>query len=271
MTATGETHAKSALRALDVLELLAQCVTPVPTGAVARECDIPRSSTHQLLNALRSRGFVTYYEGEHAWGIGPKLLEVSQGYRAAEPLQRLAGPVLDRLVARAEETAHLAILVGSEVVYLVKRQPRGRSVVLVTEVGVRLPAHLAATGQAILAGLDDAQFRALYAGESNLTNRTGSGPRTPADLAHLLGEVRTRGYALERGGVSRGITCLGAALAPTIGLPPAAVGLTWVDAGRTESQVEDFARLVRSAADRLSRLVHGDEYDTSPTIHRKRR
>jgi DNA-binding IclR family transcriptional regulator len=42
-------------------------------------------------------------------------------------------------------TAHLGVLHGRETLYLIKEQPR-RPVLLVTDVGVRLPAHLTAVG-----------------------------------------------------------------------------------------------------------------------------
>lgn len=257
MIEPASSHAKSALRALDILELLARHVAPVPTGSVSRECGIPRSSTHHLLNALYARGFITYYESEHAWGIGPKILEVSQGYHRSEPMQRLAGPVLDRLVHRVKQTAHLAILVGDEVLYLAKRQPQGPAPVLVTEVGIRLPAHLAATGQAILASMVPEQVSAIYFGNKTLPNRTGTGPRTICDLQLVLGEVRQRGFAVERGSVSRGISCAAAGVRASEGLPAAAVGLTWIDAAHTDHEVEEFITAVQWAAHRLGRLING--------------
>ena len=45
--------------------------------------------------------------------------------------------------------------------YVIEERAPGRPP-LVTEVGVRLPAHLTASGRAILAALPTAQVRALY-------------------------------------------------------------------------------------------------------------
>lgn len=249
-------HAKSALRALDILELLARHVTPVPTGTVSRECDIPRSSTHHLLNALHSRGFVTYYESEHAWGIGPKLLELGQGYHRGEPLQRLAGPVLDHLVHRARQTAHLAILVGDEVLYLAKRQPQGPAPVLVTEVGVRLPAHLTASGRAILAALPAAQVRALYPDRTAFVDRHGTGPQTLSALRTLLSETRQRGYALEEGEVTPGFASAAVAVLDANDQPLAGLAVTWA-LDRPSPDVDHVIARVRTTADTLMRRLRG--------------
>ena len=56
---------------------------------------------------------------------------------------------------------------------------------LVTDVGVRLPAHLTASGRAILALLPASQVRALYPGTDDFVDRHGRGPRT-------LSALRTR-------------------------------------------------------------------------------
>ena len=54
-------------------------------------------------------------------------------------------------------------------------------VTLVTEIGVRLPAHLTASGRSILAHLPAAQVRALFPSAARLRrpNRPGAGARCP--------------------------------------------------------------------------------------------
>ncbi len=85
------------------------------------------------------------------------------------------------LTKAADETSHLAVLQGTDVIYLDKREPLKPGVRLVTEVGTRLPAHLTAVGRAILARLDPEQLSALYAGYTWPT-RTGEGPTSLDDL-----------------------------------------------------------------------------------------
>lgn len=94
MPDTAASSVKSAERLLDVLELLARHTRPVPTMTIARECAIPKSSAHHLLNVMRARNFVTYYEAERAWGLGISVFEIGSAYLRTEPLQRLGRPVL---------------------------------------------------------------------------------------------------------------------------------------------------------------------------------
>jgi DNA-binding IclR family transcriptional regulator len=249
-TATPST-VKSAERLLDVLELLARHTRPVATMTIARECSIPKSSAHHLLNVMRARNFVTYYEADHAWGLGISVFEIGSAYLRTEPLQRLGRPILAELTQRTGETSHLAMLHGTEVLYIDKEQPSGSAPKLVTEIGVRLPAHLTAVGRAILAELAEAQVRALYANQP-LVQRTGSGPTSIDALLRDLGDVRRRGYAFDNEMVTPGIACLACPVFSHEGVPAAALGVTYVAAQRSTADVELAAALVQELSARLS-------------------
>lgn len=77
MTDDRSTSATSAERTMQVLEFLARRTYPTPTMVIAQECDIPKSSLHNLLNLMRRRRFVTYHQEQRAWSLGPRLFEIS--------------------------------------------------------------------------------------------------------------------------------------------------------------------------------------------------
>ena len=64
----------------------------------------------------------------------------------------MARRTLAELVDRTGQSAHLAVLHGRDVLYVLEERAPGRAP-LVSDVGVRLPAHLTASGRAILARL----------------------------------------------------------------------------------------------------------------------
>ena len=93
-----------------------------------------------------------HFPDRRTYGLGWHAFEVGSAYLRHEPLEMLARPVLGRLVAQVAETAHLGVLHGAETLYLLKEQPAVTRipVTLVTDVGVRLPAQLTASGRSIL-------------------------------------------------------------------------------------------------------------------------
>lgn len=242
---------KSAERVLAVLDLLSRSARPVPTMAIVRGCGIPKSSAHHLLNVMRDRRFVSYYEDEHAWGLGVAAFEIGSAYMRSAPLQRMGRHLLVELTSATGDTAHLAVLHGTEVLYIDKEAPLSSSARLVTEVGVRLPAQITAVGRAMLAELPDAQLRALY-GEQPIVLRNESGPADVDALLADLADVREAGYAFDDEMVSPGISCLAAAVISHEGIPAAAIGVTFVSAQRDQTARDETIALVCDLAVRLS-------------------
>ena len=172
---------------------------------------------------------------DHRYGLGVAAYEVGSGYSRQAPLQRIARRRLSALVDLVGESAHLAVLHGRDVLYVVEeRAPRRPS--LVTDVGVRLPAHLTASGRAILAALPAPQVRALYPSAEVFVDRHGVGPRTPSALRRLLAETRRRGYAVEDGEVTPGLSSVAAVVRDHNGHPVAGLAVTFAEGTRRTAQ-----------------------------------
>lgn len=243
-------------RAVAVLRSLASHPEPVAAATLARELDLPRSTVYQLLAALEASGMVTRLPEEHAYGLGVGVFELGSAYLRNEPLERLSRPLLVRLVERVGATAHLGVLHGRETLYLAKEQPPGAAT-LVTAVGVRLPAHLTASGRAMLAHLSTAQVRALYPNAGTFVNRTGQGPTRLSELRWLLSDERTRGWAEEDGFVTEGIASVAAPVFDHQVRPVAAIGITFRSASHPPGSRGELVAAATDAAARLTRRLSG--------------
>jgi DNA-binding IclR family transcriptional regulator len=216
----------AATRALLVLRFLARQPGPVPMARIAEALDLPRSTTYHLLNAMVEEGFVVHLADQRRYGVGVAAYEVGSGYLRQEPLQRIAHRPLARLVDTVQQSAHLAVLHGRDVLYLIEERAPGRPP-LVSDVGVRLPAHLTASGRAILAALPSAQVRALYPDRSTFVVRHGAGPTSLRALRALLVRTRHQGYATEAGEVTPGFESVAAAVLDHNAHPVASIALTY--------------------------------------------
>jgi len=251
---TGTSTVKSAERLLAVLSLLSSLDRPVTAMYISSELGIPRSSAYHLLNVMKDRNFVTHRSEDGTWELGVGALEIGLAYLRSGSLQRAARVVLPELAARSGQTAHLAILQGTEVLYIDKEQSPGLGVQLVTSIGTRLPAHLTAVGRAILAYLPEAQLRALY-GDDRLPLMHGATAPPLERLLLELSEVADAGYATDEGMITDGVACL-AVPVMTPGLAPAAaIGLTFLSAQVDATERERLAALLQSAARDLARAV----------------
>jgi len=245
----------AATRALRVLRFLATQADPVPLERIMRAVDLPRSTAYHLLNAMIDEGFVVHLADEHRYGLGVAAFEVGSGFSRQAPLQRLARRPLAALVDRTRHGAHLAVLHGRDVLYAIEERAPGRPP-LVTDVGVRLPAHLTATGRAILSALPANQVRALYPDRDAFVDRHGLGPTSPTALRQILQETRQRGYAAEHGEVTPGLASVAAPVLDHNGHPLAGLALTFPDSTPAEEVTALTGEVVRTAA-LLGRRLRG--------------
>lgn len=245
-----------ARNALGVLRYLASRSGPVRASTMARDLGVPRSSMYQLLDVMRDEGYVLHYAEDGTFGLSGLLAELGTASLRTERLGRLARPLLERLVADAPVpvVAHLAVLGGSDVIYAGRVQGF-RAPTTVSSIGVRLPAHLTATGRAMLAQLPAAQVRALYPSRDRLTHRNEAGPSTLGELDRILADTRARGWATENGDVTADYSSVGAAAADRNGYPVAAIGLTFLDEGTRDR--DTLGRATVQAADALTSRLAG--------------
>ena len=244
----------AATRTLRVLRFLAGQPDPVTLDRLAQAVDLPRSTAYHLVNAMIAEGFVVHLPDEHRYGLGIAAFEVGSGYSRQAPLQRIARRFLVGLVDSVGQSAHLAVLHGRDVLYVLEERAPGRPS-LVTDVGVRLPAHLTASGRAILAGLPANQVRAVYPDRSAFVDRHGTGPTSLSALRVLLAETRQRGYAVEQGEITPGFASVAAAVLDHNDHPVAGLAVTYSADAAVDA--DHVIRATQRTADLLSRRIGG--------------
>jgi DNA-binding IclR family transcriptional regulator len=218
----------AATHTLRLVKFLASQSGPVRASTIVRELEIPRSTTYDLIKVMQAEGFLVHFPEDRAYGLSPLVSEIGTSYLRASKVSRLAEPLLDKLVKRTglPVVAHLGVLRGDDIEYVVKlAAPRAPS--LVTDIGVHLPAHLTATGRAILALLPKEQVRALYPDQASLTTRNGRGPASLREFDEILSETRARGYGIETGEVTPDYASVAVASLDHNGYPAAAIGITF--------------------------------------------
>ena len=206
-------------------------------AAVRRRCrprcwpatsGLPRSTTYDLLAELVAAGFVVHLPEERRYGLGRR----APSSWAAPTSARSRWPGSPARCwpgwsTRSGASAHLAVLHGREVLYVVEERAPGRPP-LVTDVGVRLPAQLTASGRAVLADLPRrAGARAVPRRRRPSSTGTAPGRATLSALRRVLAETRRAGYAVEDGEVTPGLASVGAAVHDHTGRPVAGAAVTF--------------------------------------------
>jgi DNA-binding IclR family transcriptional regulator len=220
---------------------------PVTLRELARRTGLPLSTVHRAVAPLLAWGGLERVPG----GVRPglRLFELGQLVSQRARLRELALPYMGDLYEATHEVVSLAVLDGTETVWI--EQLAGRLAPPVpSRVGGRLPAHVTAAGKVLLAAAPEAVDALCAAG----LERHGPGTITkPARLRAELATIAECGVAINREESRVGV--LGVA-APVLGrdsTPIAALALAV--ARRSRSSPDAMAPAVRTAALALGRAV----------------
>jgi len=168
---------------------------------ISHRVGLPKSTVHRLANQLCAVGWLEKNSG--GYRVGLKLLELGSVALQRTGLREVAFKHLHSLALRTGLAVHLAILDGSEVVYL-DRVATTR-VSLPTRVGGREPAYCTALGKAMLAFEDPAGQAAALA---NMARRTEFTITEPRAMQGALESARQTGSAYDREEAYRGVGCI---------------------------------------------------------------
>ena len=168
---------------------------------IVRRTGLPRSSAHRMLERLVALRWLR--RSGRDYELGMRLVELGSLAVHQDRLHRAAVPLLHELHRATGLVVHLAVLDGSDVVYLEKIGDR-MVAAIPTRVGGRQPAQCTAVGKAMLAYAADAHPVDFS------SRRTKYSICTPAQLTQELGKVRSHGVAVDREESLAGFGCIAA-------------------------------------------------------------
>lgn len=182
---------QSVAHAVRLLRLLTQR-GPLGVTTIAKELEMGTSTTHRLLSTLVNEGVVARRPNGRAYSL-VEGVTVAPARADLDRVLAVAPPIMEHLRDTSQETAHVAVLSGTSIVYAASVESH-QMMRVTSRVGEKAPAHLSAAGKVLLAQRPAAELQSLY-GAEELERRTphsiGSGP----ELRDELVRVRRNGYA----------------------------------------------------------------------------
>jgi IclR family KDG regulon transcriptional repressor len=212
----------SVATAIRLLKAFSEDEVEIGISALARRLSLAKSTVHRLAVTLVSEGLLEQDRENGKYQLGIALFRLGALVRRRMEVSSQARPHLYELRERINESVHLAILDGSEIMYVYNLEST-HAIRMRSDIGVRKPAYCTAEGQAILAfQADDIVARVIAAGLSPRTAKTITG----ADrFLKALAAIRQRGCAIEDEESELGMVCIAAPIRDDAGAVVAAVGV----------------------------------------------
>jgi len=203
-------HVQSLERALNILEVMAQEGAPISVTELAEKVHLKISTVHRLLATLSYRGYVDQGPEDNKYKLGLKLLEIGNSVLNLSDIRTISRPYLEELVEKCNETANLAVLDETDVVYIDQVESKNLIIVrMFAQVGNRGPVHCTASGKVLLAFNQKEKADEIIS-QLNMTKYTNETIVDPNHLKKELQRIRQEGYALDWGEREEHVRCIAA-------------------------------------------------------------
>ena len=186
---------RSVLNACSVLEAVVQH-QPIGVSELSRLVQLPKTTVQRCLETLEQAGWTRHSADPVRWSVTARVWGIASSSTEHAALREAALPVMHRTRDALDETVHLNVLEGLDVI-LIERVDSRQVVRTYSALGAVSPLHGPSAGKAILAHLPEAHVEAIIsAGLEQFTERTVT---DPSALRKQLQEIRDQGYAFNAG------------------------------------------------------------------------
>ena len=256
---------KSLAKALRILDTVGRFQHGTSIAALSKELKMGKSTVHRLLATLREFDLIWFDSTTSNYALGSRILRWSDLLVQQNVLVRHGLPVLRDLVSAGRETANLAVMDGSDVLYVAQFESMER-LRMSEAVGTRQPAHCTALGKAMLATMSDEEFNQFYGKADVLKSLTANTITDKRRLKEHLQKVRNEGVAYDFEENVVGVVCLGAVVRNFTGKPIAAMSVSLpMQRLRGDSLITLKEHLIE-AVTRLSAELGYKAQDGSPQV-----
>jgi DNA-binding IclR family transcriptional regulator len=238
-------------RALAIINAISESRVDASLAELAEKVQLHKSTVHRILMILESYRVVDRDSQSGRYRLGMRLFELGTIAIGSFNIRDRARRHLERLLYEVDETVHLCVLDGGEVLYVDKFEP-SRSVRMASRIGRRNPAHCTAVGKAMLAWLPDREVDDILL-RHGLPRLTPNTITTPAELKVEMQSIRRRGYSIDNEEVEEGVRCVGAAVLDHAARPIAAISVSAPSFRFPPDKVDVVAALVSQVAQELSK------------------
>ena len=201
------TH-QSLERGLRILEAVAASGGAATLAETARRTVLHRSTTHHLLQALVSTGYLRQDPQTRGYELTAKLFRLTARSWSPEQIGRIAEPVAAELTALTGEGSSVAAYHDGTVTIVAKCDP-GNPIRVVQDIGASRPIHATAVGKAIIAFLPPVD-RVSIISKLRFERYTARTLVTRQTFDAELRRVRSAGYAFDDEEHFEGIRCIAA-------------------------------------------------------------
>ena len=197
-------------RAMNLLEILSRG-NNIPLSEICKKSKLNKTTAFRILHSLKENGYVKQNK-KGQYSLTYKMFRVGNRIVQSIDFAQPAKSYITKLAVETNQTIHLVIRDGNQILYIDKFSPENSSHIMEwSKIGRRAPMHCTAAGKAILSNstLEDVE---------NIWNQTEIIKYTARTIGNLdtlidnLKLIKKNGYSVEYEEYELGLYCIGSAI-----------------------------------------------------------
>ena len=246
---------QSLTRGLAILDCLARGEHGLTLTDIAHRLSLPPSTVHRLLATLERGGHVYQSEPQGLWYVGLAAFTIGSSFLASREWVAQSHRYMRHLMERSGETANLAILDGTDAVFIDQVQCHEMMRTIV-KVGGRAPLHASGVGKAMFAALADDQIQAILKvrGLPRITENTITSPETMWASVRV---IRQRGWSFDDEEHAFGTRCVASPIYDEHAEMIGAISVAGPSSRLPDARIRELGPLVASTAETITRQIGG--------------
>lgn len=236
-------------RAVAILKCFNENKRELKLTEISEQLGLNKSTAHGIINTLKYHGLIDQDENTQKYRLGLCLIGLGELVISSMDVRSLAYPIIEELCRELEETIHVGVLDGNEIVYVDKKECN-KSIKISSKIGARYPAYSTADGRILLSYLDlETQEKIIPEEIKKFT------PKTITDKQKIIKElvkIRESGYAIDDEENVVGLTCVAAAVFDYSGKARYGISVTGPTIRMTEEKKAESIKVLKDAVSRIS-------------------
>jgi IclR family acetate operon transcriptional repressor len=241
-------------RALGVLKVIATG-NGLSLTEVSERMDQPASSTYRALITMQRHGIVDFDDVSQLWHVGLECFRIGSAFLGRTSIMEQSRPIMQQLTSHSGETANLAMIDGSEVIFISQVETH-EHIRAFFRPGTRGPAHASGIGKALLAHMPPDQLDTVLR-RYQLVSFTDKTITTYEALKAELAVIQARGWAVDNEERTLGMRCIAAPIFGPFGEATVGVSISGPSIRVSPDKDEILGPMIRQAAQEISRAIGG--------------
>ncbi|HOT21187.1 MAG TPA: IclR family transcriptional regulator [Sedimentibacter sp.] len=246
------TRVQSIDRAVAILDCFSEEKKELKLSEISERLGLNKSTVHGIISTLKYHGFISQDEETQKYKLGIRFVQFGDLVINSMNIRNAAVPVIDAVCEKIEETVHVAMLDGLDVVWIEKRECT-KSIKTSTKIGARLPAYTTADGKIIICYQNKDKIKNYL--PKRIPQYTNNTITNKGEFIKKLEEMKKNGYAIDNEEYVEGLKCVAAPIFDHDGKVRFSLSTTGPAFRMNEERIKELIVIIKEAANEISHRI----------------